>query len=420
MFFGVKSKIRKSTIAALLLASIFLRSNFLVIFDLTTFVSPSKRLTAPLSQRHATGEWEQELQRFWETPLGVVRQQFEAMQVVRLKPGRQQLSPAVDVAQVVPHQVMRDIEQFEYLLENNIVNDNLRQYIEQRAIPEYRNILDFAQIQFEKNKRQQYPLVEYKSEFRSFFSLYKKTLYLDRGDALTGEALGYHNWESLQNDYLNKQHRSLVIDNFLSQEALLKLRTLLLDSTFWLDSKSGYVGTYLHTGFSCPLVAQIDHEIRSKLPQILEGLELQNAWSFMFDGSLGGVNTHADDAQVQINIFLTHTEANLWSENSAEPRGGLIIFGIGPPDNWPFTDFNSEGAHPAIDDLIASTGNWNLTVPYVQNRAIMFDSTYFHRTDEMKFKSGYKNRRINVTFLYGKRSKLVQAHTIRAEEAHSR
>lgn len=420
MFFGVKSKIRKSTIAALLLVSIFLRSNFLVILSLTTFVSPSKRLTAPLSQRHAMGEWEQELQRFWETPLGVVRQQFEAMQVVRLKPGRQQLSPAVDVAQVVPHQVMRDMEQFEYLLENNIVNDNLRQYIEQHAIPEYRNILDFAQTQFEKNKRQQYPLVEYKSEFRSFFSLYKKTLYLDRGDALTGEALGDHDWESLQNDYLNKHHHSLVIDNFLSQEALLKLRTLLLDSTFWLDSKSGYVGTYLHTGFSCPLVAQIDHEIRSKLPHILEGLELQNAWSFMFDGSLGGVNTHADDAQVQINIFLTPTEANLWSENSAEPRGGLVIFGIGPPDNWPFTDFNSEGAHPAIDDLIASTGNWNLTVPYVQNRAIMFDSTYFHRTDEMKFKSGYKNRRINVTFLYGKRSKLAKAQTIRAEEAYSR
>ena len=31
----------------------------------------------------------------------------------------------------------------------------------------------------------------------------------------------------------------------------------------------------------------------------------------------------------------------------------------------------------------------------------MFDSMLFHHTDEFKFKPGYKNRRINLTILYG-------------------
>ena len=65
------------------------------------------------------------------------------------------------------------------------------------------------------------------------------------------------------------------------------------------------------------------------------------------------------------------------------------------------------GLTPSVSVLDSEyCGFRNLTVPYVQNRAIMFDSTYFHRTDDINFKPGYKNRRINVTFLYGKRRRL--------------
>jgi len=90
-----------------------------------------------------------------------------------------------------------------------------------------------------------------------------------------------------------------------------------------------------------------------------------------------------------------------------------VVFGVGPPAEWAFYDYNSEGASPRIREFIASTGNWNLTVPYVQNRAVLFDSTYFHRTDDIAFKKGYKNRRINLTFLYGDREKLKPAEVVR-------
>lgn len=40
-------------------------------------------------------------------------------------------------------------------------------------------------------------------------------------------------------------------------------------------------------------------------------------------------------------------------------------------------------------------------VPYRCNRCVLFDSTYFHATDDLHFEHGYTNRRINCTLLYG-------------------
>jgi hypothetical protein len=32
---------------------------------------------------------------------------------------------------------------------------------------------------------------------------------------------------------------------------------------------------------------------------------------------------------------------------------------------------------------------------------VLFDSSLYHRSDSLRFKQGYKNRRINLTLLYG-------------------
>ena len=45
-------------------------------------------------------------------------------------------------------------------------------------------------------------------------------------------------------------------------------------------------------------------------------------------------------------------------------------------------------------------------VPHLANRCVLFDSKLIHRTDEMHFKPGYENRRVNVTLLYGNKSVL--------------
>ena len=41
--------------------------------------------------------------------------------------------------------------------------------------------------------------------------------------------------------------------------------------------------------------------------------------------------------------------------------------------------------------------------PYHENRAVIFNSNLFHQTDNLDFKDGYENRRINVTMLFGTR-----------------
>ena len=43
------------------------------------------------------------------------------------------------------------------------------------------------------------------------------------------------------------------------------------------------------------------------------------------------------------------------------------------------------------------------TIPYKFNRAVLFNSAYFHETDEIDFKDGYESRRINITYLFGSR-----------------
>ena len=42
-------------------------------------------------------------------------------------------------------------------------------------------------------------------------------------------------------------------------------------------------------------------------------------------------------------------------------------------------------------------------IPYKFNRAVLFNSAYFHETDKINFIAGYESRRINITYLFGNR-----------------
>ena len=46
-----------------------------------------------------------------------------------------------------------------------------------------------------------------------------------------------------------------------------------------------------------------------------------------------------------------------------------------------------------------------VTIPHRENRAALFHSNLFHKSDHISFKEGYENRRMNITFLFGKRGK---------------
>jgi hypothetical protein len=149
-------------------------------------------------------------------------------------------------------------------------------------------------------------------------------------------------------------------------------------------------------GFACPLLAQIADELRTTFPAIFASHGLGQWWGFKYDSSLSGIRIHADQAAVNVNFWITSDEAN---RNPA--NGGLVVWDKKPPLDWDFV--RSNGDEAAARKFLADTGAKPVTIPYRANRAVIFDSDLFHETDRIEFQDGYRNRRINITMLYGRR-----------------
>ena len=195
----------------------------------------------------------------------------------------------------------------------------------------------------------------------------------------------------------NSSPQYVVIDNLLTDEALAALRRFCWRSTIWHRAhQNGYVGSMPEHGFVCPLLAQVDEELRSTYPEILGRHPLLRWWGFKYDSRLRGINVHADFAAVNINFWITPDEANLDPES-----GGLVIWDKAAPLDWGFAQYN--GAGQSVRDFLAQSNAQSVTVPHRANRAVVFDSDLFHETDKIAFKDGYLNRRINITMLYGRR-----------------
>jgi tetratricopeptide (TPR) repeat protein len=195
----------------------------------------------------------------------------------------------------------------------------------------------------------------------------------------------------------SRQPQIIVIDNLLTDEALAELRRFCWGSTMWrTDYKGGYLGAFPEHGFACPLLAQIADEFRTAYAAICGNHALKYAWAFKYDSTRDGIAIHADDAAVNVNSWITPDEANLDPE-----RGGLVVWDVAAPLDWEFSKFNGDIA--GTRNFLKRTNATPVTIPYRSNRAVVFDSDLFHETDTIRFKEGYLNRRINVTFLYGDR-----------------
>jgi hypothetical protein len=203
-------------------------------------------------------------------------------------------------------------------------------------------------------------------------------------------------------DYKQREPGITWIDGFLRPEALESLRRYLLESTIWYDADhpNGYVGAYLHDGFNCPLVLQIASELSALLPEIFGDLPLLQLWAYHYDSELAGIDMHADFAAVNVNFWLTPTAAML-----DEDTGGMVVWNKEAPLEWTYRDYNTADptTKKTIDDYLASTGAEQIRIPHRQNRVVIFNSDLFHKTDDICFRPGFENRRINVTMLYGNR-----------------
>lgn len=149
----------------------------------------------------------------------------------------------------------------------------------------------------------------------------------------------------------------LVIDNILNAEALARMNAFLHAAAIWYHPKHGgrYLMATLFDGLATPLLLQISEELRRAFPSILGPHELQHAWAFKHDNTnladaesgrnnQSGVGLHADDAAVNINIWLTPLD----TDSSVERRGGLILYNVEAIAAENFTGYNKDVARDII------------------------------------------------------------------------
>ena len=235
-------------------------------------------------------------------------------------------------------------------------------------------------------------------EINSLLPFYKSDL-IYQTKKISGSCINPNkNWLDIEDEYLNSSNQIIYIDDFLSEEALIELREFCLVSKVWnKEYQNKYLGAFSNEGFISPIHLQIAIDLKQKLPKLFGPHILGSFWGFKYDTTLGkGINIHADFAIHNLNFWITPDEFNN-NKNS----GGLKVYDAPAPNNWTFANYNTN------DDKIykfLKENNANCTnIPYKFNRAVLFNSAYFHETDKIDFRDEYEGRRINNTYLFGKR-----------------
>ena len=202
---------------------------------------------------------------------------------------------------------------------------------------------------------------------------------------------------SIEEAYHSNSPGFSLVDQFLSNESLKELRRFCLESTIWHDlSAVGDLGASLEDGFCCPLLLQIAHEIREKFPSIYGEHYFSTCWSYRYYAQKSGDGLHGDSGRVSVNIWLTPDDANL------DPNSGGLLFWNKKVPMLKVKDNPKEMTEQILRDIIAEPDAESFSVPYKYNRATLFDSNTIHKTDHINFKPGYLNRRLNITFVFGK------------------
>jgi hypothetical protein len=203
-------------------------------------------------------------------------------------------------------------------------------------------------------------------------------------------------WDLIASKYNNSSPSLVVIDDFLNVETLNYLRRFCHESKVWHKTyQHAYLGAFVDKGFISKVHLKISKELQSLLSNVIQGDRLEQLWAFKYDSVLGkGINIHADFARINLNFWITPDEYHLNKDH-----GGLIVYTEPAPRDWNYFDYNVNSAK--IYNYLDQHSSNCVNVPYRANRAVLFDSTLFHETDEIKFVDSYLGRRVNMTYLFG-------------------
>ena len=295
------------------------------------------------------------------------------------------------INQSVPlFRLKHDVQQAQYLSSKNYKVEGIYEF--QKIGNE---ILKRDENKEDRNNSNKKILLD-KDEINSLLPFYKSDHIYQVKD-ISGSCINPNkNWQDVEDEYFNSSNQIIYIDDFLSDEALQELREFCLVSKVWnKEYNNKYLGAFSEQGFISPIHLQIAIDLKQKLPKLFGPHKIERFWGFKYDAKLGkGINIHADAAIHNLNFWITPDEYNN-NKNS----GGLKVYDAPAPDHWTFKDYN-EGENKILN-FLKDTNAKCTNIPYKFNRAVLFNSAYFHETDEIDFKDQYEGRRINNTYLFG-------------------
>ena len=102
---------------------------------------------------------------------------------------------------------------------------------------------------------------------------------------------------------------------------------------------------------------------------------------------------HADAGKITFNIWITPNECN------RGPAGGLRLWPMHASVGYYGRDKDWQRRY--MQHRLRGRENDCFVVPYKCNRAIIFDSTLIHQTDQFHFDESHIGRRANITLTYG-------------------
>lgn len=279
--------------------------------------------------------------------------------------------------------IEHDIEQINYLIKNLNINFNK----EKEALI---NVLKKWPKNIDINKALKFDNTNY----NLINKFYNKVIYLTNYKSFLGKVLNSHNL-IIQDKHTLKEPLVMVIDNFLTKESINEIFKFCVESTIWFDCKEsgGYLGAYMGEGFNHPILIQLAENLVYKFPSIFKNYKLTQMWAFKYGKYNKGTRMHADKAKINVNFWITPDDSCKLKNLS-----GITIYNLKTPNDYSFFEYNQ--TDDLLIELIKEKKPKKIDINYKYNRCVIFDSKLIHQTQDYEFKSGYENRRINITMLF--------------------
>jgi hypothetical protein len=301
--------------------------------------------------------------------------------------------PTSEVMLTSTFKLRETVDQFDYILAKGLIDSSF-----QRIVEGYRVVL--TEMQLRGGAEGAIELTH--QQLERIGSSYNRAIYCPGAQRIKAGAINKAlDFEQIEDHYLSSSVSVTTLDDFLKPEALRRLRDFCLESTIFFDfSSNHFVGSKISRGFNCDLLSQIAEEVKYSFPRVLGDHYLTNMWVYRYNNQSKGVAAHTDEGAVTFNLWLTPNGANLNADS-----GGLIVFTKDQPIDWDWDFFNQMKDTAQVEEKITNflTDADTITIPHRENRATLFNSNLFHKSDQIFFKEGYQNRRMNITFLFGKR-----------------